>query len=98
MMKGKSIIGIVVGLLLLTGIIGANLVMAAGHNTASSVKSQPAATAVRMNQHNSEGPAEANEENEKADDQNEKADGSETNDNNENEVNDPNETTEDAAK
>ncbi|MEA2451979.1 MAG: hypothetical protein QOG04_689 [Actinomycetota bacterium] len=44
MMNRKTIIGAVVGLLLLTGIIGANLVMAGGQTPAGTVKSQEATT------------------------------------------------------
>lgn len=43
-MNRKGIIGAVVGLLLLTGIIGANLVMAGQHDTGRAVRSQEATT------------------------------------------------------
>jgi hypothetical protein len=97
MMNRKSIIGIVVGLLLLTGIIGANLVMAGGQNTGRSVRNQEATTTDddnldcpaqglpacqgQMNDEKSEGPENT------AGDQNEKSEGSENEADDQNEKN-----------
>jgi hypothetical protein len=93
MINRKSIIGAIVGLLLLTGIIGANLVLAS-NQPGRAVKQQHAITTGSSSEGRENTADDKNEGPENtADDKNEKAEGPENtaDDKGENEANDQNE-------